>query len=70
MNSVCEVCRRVTMSHYIRTCSACGLTYCFDCGVLPRGTNRLLGIVGLVASGGRTVVCPRCNPDGQRGDAR
>jgi hypothetical protein len=52
-----------------KECSKCGLVFCSECGVFS-GVAGALGALmrgPFMASG---VICPRCNPNGLRGDGR
>jgi len=48
----------------IKTCPICGLTFCSNCGVAKKKPSIFATTSTLV----KLAECPRCNPNGWRGD--
>ncbi len=50
----------------LKKCSVCGLTYCTNCAVSVTPPTGFITKNKLV----KMAACPRCNPNGWRGDRR
>ncbi len=71
MGTICEICGQGDDRGFlgklltgggsvfqVKTCPTCGITFCSNCGVFPKGTKMVTSL-----NAASKVVCPRCNGD-------